>query len=497
MCGLVGIAGRELVSDRLFDALTVLQHRGQDAAGIVTQKNRQLFSRKGNGLVRDVFRAEDFDYLVGESGIGQVRYPTAGTLGANEAQPFYVNSPYGITLAHNGNLTNAEALRRELFESDCRHINTGSDSEVLLNILAHELVKSAKTNASAPEQVFAAVEEVHQRCHGAYAAVALIVGVGMLAFRDPHGVRPLILGQREQAGGLEYMLASESVALDMLDFTPMRDLRPGEAILITPEGELHEEVCAKDAVLTPCIFEHVYLARPDSILDGVSVYKARLRAGEFLVQQVLAQFPSQEKFVDVVMPIPDTSRTAALPLAHQLGVKHREGFIKNRYIGRTFIMPNQQQRNDSVLRKLNPIGLEFEGKNVLLVDDSIVRGTTSRQIIKMARKAGAKKVYLASASPPIRYSNVYGIDMPTCDELIAANDKTDAEIAKDIGADKVIYLQLDQLVQASQEGNPAIKRFECSAFDGQYLTDEDADYAKWQSKHYQARACSVTKSLAS
>ncbi len=475
MCGLVGIVGRYPVNQRLYDALTVLQHRGQDAAGIVTSHRGRLNMRKANGLVRDVFRLNHMQRLTGNLGIGHVRYPTAGSSSSAEAQPMYVNSPYGITLAHNGNLTNAEALKQDLFKADLRHINTESDSEILLNVFAHELGRLHRHEPT-PADIFEAVAGVHARCSGAYAAVALLVGHGVLAFRDPFGIRPLVFGKRDTDLGTEYMIASESVALDVLDFTLVRDLLPGEAIWIDEQGDLHTRVCAERVELAPCIFEHVYLARPDSIMDDISVYKARLRMGEKLAERILSYYSGQDHDIDVVIPIPETSRTAALPLAHQLDVKYREGFVKNRYIGRTFIMPGQNERQKSVRQKLNAIDLEFRGKNVLLVDDSIVRGTTSRQIIEMAREAGARKVYLASAAPPVRFPNVYGIDMPAANEFIA-HSRSDEEVAASIGADWLVYQELDDLISCSAEGNPAITRFECSVFDGTYVTgDVDAEY---------------------
>ena len=473
MCGIVGIAGRQPVNQRLYDALTVLQHRGQDAAGIVTSDRGRLNMRKANGLVRDVFRLDHMERLAGRVGIGHVRYPTAGSSSAAEAQPMYVNSPYGIMLAHNGNLTNADALKRDLFRTDLRHINTESDSEILLNVFAHELARHHR-HAPPPDDIFEAVANVHERCNGAYAAIALIVGHGMLAFRDPFGIRPLVFGSRETEQGVEYMIASESVALDVLGFTLVRDVAPGEAIWITEEGILHTRQCAREPVLSPCIFEHVYLARPDSIIDDISVYKARLRMGEKLAEKILARYSGRAHDIDVVIPIPETSRTAALPLAYQLGVKYREGFVKNRYIGRTFIMPGQSERRKSVRQKLNAIDLEFRGKNVLLVDDSIVRGTTSRQIIEMAREAGANRVYLASAAPPVRFPNVYGIDMPAPLEFVA-HGRSDEQVGAHIGADWLIYQDLDDLVQCAAEGNAAIDRFDCSVFDGRYVTGDVDD----------------------
>jgi len=475
MCGIVGIVGRHPVNQRLYDALTVLQHRGQDAAGIVTSHQGHLNMRKANGLVRDVFRLNHMQRLTGNLGIGHVRYPTAGSSSSAEAQPMYVNSPYGITLAHNGNLTNAGELKQDLFKADLRHINTESDSEILLNVFAHELARLHR-HTPKPEDIFEAVAGVHARCRGAYAAVALLVGHGVLAFRDPYGIRPLVYGKRETDLGTEYMIASESVALDVLDFTLVRDVLPGEAIWIDERGELHSRICSAHSERVPCIFEHVYLARPDSIIDDIAVYKARLRMGEKLAERILRHYPDGEHDIDVVIPIPETSRTAALPLSHRLNVKYREGFVKNRYIGRTFIMPGQNERRKSVRQKLNAIDLEFRGKNVLLVDDSIVRGTTSRQIIEMAREAGARKVYVASAAPPVRYPNVYGIDMPAVSEFVA-HGRTADEIAESIGADWLIYQELEDLIECATEGNPEIKRFECSVFDGVYVTgDVDEAY---------------------
>jgi len=468
MCGIVGIVGKSNVNQALYDALTVLQHRGQDAAGIVTSHEGRLFLRKDNGLVRDVFHTRHMQRLIGNIGIGHVRYPTAGSSSSAEAQPFYVNSPYGITLAHNGNLTNVEQLSREIYESDLRHINTNSDSEVLLNVFAHELAVRNKLQPSA-DDVFAAVAGVHQRCRGGYAVVAMITGYGIVGFRDPHGIRPIVFGQRHTDEGVEYMIASESVALDVLGFTLIRDLAPGEAIYITPEGQLLTRQCAENPQLTPCIFEHVYLARPDSIMDGVSVYKARLRMGEKLAEKIQRERPDHD--IDVIIPIPDTSRTSALELANKLGVKFREGFVKNRYIGRTFIMPGQAARKKSVRQKLNAIDLEFRGKNVMLVDDSIVRGTTCKQIIQMARDAGAKKVYFCSAAPAVRYPNVYGIDMPSAHELIAHGRSTE-DVAELIGADWLVYQDLDDLKEAVGGGKIKIAQFDSAVFDGNYVTGD-------------------------
>ncbi len=466
MCGIVGIVANSDVNQTLYDALTVLQHRGQDAAGIATCEGARLHQRKDNGLVREVFRTKHMLSLGGNMGIGHVRYPTAGRASPTEAQPFYVNSPFGITLAHNGNLINSRQLMRDVFRDDRRHINTESDSEILLNVFAHELMKSGKLRID-ENDVFEAVSGVHKRCHGGYAAIAMIVGYGVVAFRDPFGIRPVCFGYRDTDDGREYMIASESVALDALGFELMRDLEPGEAIVIDTNAGIHTRQCAENSVYSPCIFEYVYLARPDSIIDDVSVYKARLRMGERLADRILEAWPDHD--IDVVIPIPDTSRTAALPLSYKLGVKYREGFIKNRYIGRTFIMPGQEERERSVRHKLNAIALEFEGKNVLLVDDSIVRGTTSAQIIHMAREAGARKVYFASAAPPVRYQNVYGIDMPVVGELIAHN-RTEDQIAATIGADRLFYQTVDDLIDAVRKGNPRLRAFDTSCFTGDYVT---------------------------
>ena len=466
MCGIVGIVSNGAVNQSIYDALTVLQHRGQDAAGIMTCEGSKLWLRKDNGLVRDVFHTRHMLTLRGNMGIGHVRYPTAGCESSAEAQPFYVNSPYGITLAHNGNLTNAEELKQNLFREDLRHLNTDSDSEVLLNIFAHELQQCGKLRIN-EDDVFAAVSAVHRRCRGAYAAVAMITGFGVVAFRDPYGIRPLVYGRRETEQGAEFMVASESVALNPLGFELVDDVRPGEAVFLGKNGSMAKRQCAEQPGYAPCIFEHVYLARPDSIIDNVSVYKARLRMGVSLAEKILRERPQHD--IDVVIPIPDTSRTAALELANNLGLKYREGFIKNRYIGRTFIMPGQQERKKSVRQKLNAIDLEFRDKNVMLVDDSIVRGTTSQQIIQMARDAGAKNVYFASAAPPVRYPNVYGIDMPTREELIA-HDRSVEQIAEAIGADWLIFQDLEDLIDAVKKGNPEITSFDCSVFTGEYVT---------------------------
>ncbi|NVJ67989.1 MAG: amidophosphoribosyltransferase [Gammaproteobacteria bacterium] len=475
MCGIVGIVGKTPVNQSIYDALTVLQHRGQDAAGIVTSDNGRLYLRKDNGLVRDVFHTRHMRRLTGNTGIGHVRYPTAGSSTSAEAQPLYVNSPYGITLAHNGNLTNDEELKKELYSADRRHLNTNSDSEVLLNVLAHELQIKDKNKLSA-DDIFEAVGRVFERCEGAYAAVALISGHGLLCFRDPNGIRPAVYGKRVTDAGTEYMVASESVALDALGFELIADIGAGEAVFISEDGDLHKKQCVTHSHLTPCIFEHVYLARPDSLIDNVSVYKARLRMGEQLADKIKRVWPDHD--IDVVIPIPDTSLTSAVQLAHELGVKMRHGFIKNRYIGRTFIMPGQQMRKKSVRQKLNAIDLEFKDKNVLLVDDSIVRGTTSGQIIEMAREAGAKNVYFASAAPPVRYPNVYGIDMPAATELIA-HGRTEDEVGELIGADRIFYQDIEDMVEAVREGNPEIAEFDLSVFTGNYITGGiDQDYLK-------------------
>lgn len=468
MCGIVGIVGQQSVNQALYDAMTNLQHRGQDAAGIMTEDNGQLHLRKTNGLVRDVFQHQHMMRLTGNVGLGHVRYPTAGTASMSEAQPFYVNSPYGVALAHNGNLVNTEELKRLVVESDRRHLNTGSDTEVLLNVFAHELGQQPGKHLT-PDAILGAVEAVHQRCSGAYAVVAMIIGYGIVAFRDPNGIRPLVLGSRESGGGLEHMVASESVALDALGFELQRDVLPGEAVFIDKAGKIHSRERKEKRPYTPCIFEFVYFARPDSIIDKLSVYKARLRMGEKLAEKILRLRPEHD--IDVVIPVPDTSRTAAVQVAHELGVKYREGFIKNRYIGRTFIMPGQAERRASVRRKLNAIDLEFGGKNVLLVDDSIVRGTTSQQIIEMAREAGASKVYFASAAPPVRYPNVYGIDMPAASELVA-NGRSIEEVQEFIGADWLIYQDLEDLEQAVYHEEAQIDYFDTSCFSGKYVTGD-------------------------
>jgi len=466
MCGIIGAVAHEPVNQEIYDALTVLQHRGQDAAGIVTTNGQRMFLRKDNGLVRDVFRTDHMLRLTGNAGIGHVRYPTAGVETSAEAQPFYVNTPYGICLSHNGNLTNAEQLSDELFRTDRRHLNTNSDSEILLNVFAHELMRHADIQLQ-PSDIFKAIGALHRRCSGGYAATALIAGYGLIGFRDPMGIRPVVYGKRETSAGTDYMIASESVALDAMGYELIGDIKPGEAVIITFDGQCHVRQCANNPMLSPCLFEYVYLARPDSVLDNVYVYKSRLRMGEHLADKIRREWPDHD--IDVVIPVPSTSRTSALELAGRLGVKYREGFIKNRYIGRTFIMPGQEKRVKSVRQKLNAIDLEFVDKNVLLVDDSIVRGNTSRQIIDMAREAGARKVYMASAAPPVRYPNVYGIDMPTAQELIAHN-RTEAEVCEFIGADRLFYQDIEGLHEAVAAGNNELTRFEDSVFTGEYVT---------------------------
>lgn len=468
MCGIVGIVGKYPVNQALYDGLTVLQHRGQDAAGIVTVDDNVLRLRKALGLVKDVFEARHMQRLSGNIGIGHVRYPTAGTASTAEAQPFYSNSPFGIALAHNGNLTNSDELKLDLFRNARRHVNTNSDSEALLNAFAYELEKHADMHVS-PDHIFKAVANLHRKIRGGYAVVAVVIGHGLVAFRDPNGIRPLVIGKRETPLGTEYMVASESVALDADGFTVMRDVAPGEAVYITEGGDLFTQQCAENPSYAPCIFEYVYFARPDSTIDNVSVYASRVAMGKKLGQKIKKEWAHLD--IDVVIPIPETSNDAALQIAHELGLPYRQGYVKNRYIGRTFIMPGQTERKKSVKRKLNAIWQEFEGKNVLLVDDSIVRGTTSQQIIDMAREAGAKKVYFASAAPEIRFPNVYGIDMPSANELIAHGHDVES-ICKIIGADGLIFQSLDDLVDAVRSENPELKRFETSVFDGVYVTND-------------------------
>jgi amidophosphoribosyltransferase len=475
MCGILGIVARSSVNQLLYDGLLLLQHRGQDAAGIVTSEHNSFHMHKAPGMVRDVFRTRNMRSLPGSIGIAHCRYPTAGSaFSSAEAQPFYVNSPFGIVLGHNGNLTNSDQLKDEMFRTDRRHINTGSDSEVLVNVLAHELEEAAPKLRLSPQAIFTAVANVHRRVRGAYAVVAMIAGYGVLAFRDPFGIRPAVIGYNETAAGTEYMVASESVALDALGFRILRDIGPGEAVFIDQQGAFHSQQCAPQASLNPCIFEYVYLARPDSIIDGASVYETRLNMGEKLAEKIRRHYRHLD--VDVVIPIPDSSRPSALQLAAGLGAPYREGFVKNRYIGRTFIMPGQAVRARSVRQKLNPMSMEFAGKNVLLVDDSIVRGTTSREIVQMARDSGARKVFFASAAPPVRFPNVYGIDMPTRAELIAAHRSED-EVAREIGADALVYQDLDALKDAVRRANPRLANFETSCFDGVYITgDITTDY---------------------
>jgi amidophosphoribosyltransferase len=477
MCGILGIVARSGVNQLLYDGLLLLQHRGQDAAGIVTSEGNSFHMHKAPGMVRDVFRTRNMRTLPGEMGIAHCRYPTAGSaFSSSEAQPFYVNSPFGIVLGHNGNLTNSDQLKEEMFRTDLRHINTGSDSEVLVNVLAHELEKASVKLRLEPQTIFTAVANVHRRVRGAYAVVAMIAGYGVLAFRDPFGIRPACIGYNETPNGTEFMFASESVAVDALGFRLLRDIGPGEAIFIDQEGRFHSQQCAAKASLNPCIFEYVYLARPDSLIDGASVYETRLHMGEKLAEKIRRDYRHLD--VDVVIPIPDSSRPSALQLAAGLGVPYREGFVKNRYIGRTFIMPGQAVRSRSVRQKLNPMSMEFAGKNVLLVDDSIVRGTTSREIVQMARDSGARKVFFASAAPPVRFPNVYGIDMPTRAELIAAHRSED-EVSREIGADALIYQDLDALKDAVRMANPKLTSFETSCFDGVYITgDITSDYLR-------------------
>ncbi|MGR2663619.1 MULTISPECIES: amidophosphoribosyltransferase [Chromobacterium] len=470
MCGILGVVGQAPVNQLLYDGLQVLQHRGQDAAGIVTTNGKTFHMHKGSGMVRDVFRTRNMRSLLGTAGIAHVRYPTAGSASClAEAQPFYVNSPFGIVLAHNGNLTNTEELKADMFRHDLRHINTNSDSEVLLNVFAHELTQRLSGNELNVDAVFGAIEAVHRRVRGAYAVVAMIAGYGLVAFRDPNGIRPLVIGTCVNNGKTEYMFASESVALDCSGFNLLRDVQPGEGVFVGFDGEFHARSCASDTRHAPCLFEYVYFARPDSVIDGASVYQARIVMGEKLAEKIRRALPELD--IDVVMPIPDTSRPSALQLANHLGLPYREGFIKNRYIGRTFIMPGQAVRKKSVRQKLNPVACEFKGRNVLLVDDSIVRGTTSKEIVQMARDAGAKKVYFASAAPAVRFPNVYGIDMPTRAELLATG-RNEAEIAEEIGADAVIYQDLSALEEAVSSVNPKLSSYETSCFNGEYITGD-------------------------
>jgi amidophosphoribosyltransferase len=478
MCGIVGVISKSPANQLIYDALLLLQHRGQDAAGIVTMLGTKCFMHKARGMVRDIFRTRNMRALPGTVGLGQVRYPTAGNAySEEEAQPFYVNAPFGIVLVHNGNLTNAHALKEELFAIDRRHINTDSDTEVLLNVLAHELERAARGLPLTPDEVFKAVAAVHKRVKGSYAVVALIAGYGLLAFRDPFGIRPLCLGRGVGPDGQgEVIVASESVAIEGTGHQVLRDVAPGEAVFVDLDGVVHARQCADKPTLNPCMFEYVYLARPDSVMDGISVYQARLNLGETLAQRVINAMPPQE--IDVVIPIPESSRPSAMQLAHRIGKPYREGFVKNRYVGRTFIMPGQAVRKKSVRQKLNAIGVEFKGRNVLLVDDSIVRGTTSKEIVQMAREAGARKVYMASAAPPVRFPNVYGIDMPTAEELIA-HGRSLEEIRAFIGADALIYQDVDAMKRVVGALNPRVNSFEASCFDGSYITGDVsvADFA--------------------
>lgn len=474
MCGIVGVVSHGPVNQLIYDALLLLQHRGQDAAGIATSHGNTFSMHKANGLVRDVFRTRNMRSLPGNSGIGQCRYPTAGSSSEEEAQPFYVNAPFGITLAHNGNLTNADQLKIEMFKKDRRHINTDSDSEVLLNVLAHEIQQGTSSFSLDPSVLFKAVAALHRRVRGSYAVVAQIAGYGLLAFRDPYGIRPLCIGFNDTENGPEYLVASESVALEGLGFHFLRDVMPGEAIFIDNEGKLYNEQCADNPVLNPCAFEFVYLARPDSVIDGASVYATRLKMGEYLAEKIRREFSAGD--IDVVMPIPDSSRPSAMELAMTLNLDYREGFIKNRYIGRTFLMPGQAIRRKSVRQKLNAISAEFKGKSVLLVDDSIVRGTTSREIVQMARDSGAKRVIFASAAPPVKFPNVYGIDMPTRSELIA-HGRTEEQVCREITADALVYQDIEALKRSITDVNPMLKKFEASCFDGDYITgDISRDY---------------------
>ncbi len=498
MCGIVGLLDNNPVNQSIYDALTVIQHRGQDAAGIMTSSGNKVYLRKDNGLVRDVFRTRHMLQLKGNMGIGHVRYPTAGSDSRSEAQPFYVNSPFGIAVAHNGNTVNADQLRSELFKQDLRHLNTQSDSEIILNIFAHELREALehRSLSATPENVFEAVSGVFKRCSGGYSIVAMIVGNGILAFRDPHGVRPLAYGIRDSQGedgssSRAHMFSSESIAFDVLDFELVGDVEPGEAVYIETDGTVHRKICAETTEAHPCIFEYVYLARPDSVIDGIEVYQTRLRMGDKLGEKLLEKWPDHD--IDVVIPVPDTSRPAAQQLAHKLGVEYREGFIKNRYIGRTFIMPGQGERQKSVRQKLNAMPSEFEGKNVLLVDDSIVRGTTSSKIIELAREAGARRVYFASAAPPVRYPNVYGIDMPTSREFVAYG-KSIKEIGAEIGADWILFQDIEQLIEAVQHGQDKITDFDTSCFTGEYLTgDVTPDYLKFIESQRNDNAKSTNK----
>jgi amidophosphoribosyltransferase len=465
MCGILGIISSGNVAQEIYDGLLTLQHRGQDSAGIVTF-DEHFHLKKGNGLVRDVFKETTMARLTGNIGMGHTRYPTAGSYKASESQPFYVNSPFGIALVHNGNLTNYEELKKQITESDMRFLNTKSDSEVLLNVFAHE-IKSLDVKKMTPEHIFKAMKEVYKRLKGSYCVIALIAGHGLVAFRDPYGIRPLVLGKRTSKMTDEYAIASESVSLDTLGFNYLADIQPGEVLFIDTKFQIHKKMCAPNRTWAPCLFEWVYIARPDSTIDNISVYKTRLRLGEYLGKRI----KKENLDIDVVVPVPDSARSAAIPLAYELGVKYREGLVKNRYIGRTFIMPGQAQRQRSIRFKLNPIKLEFKNKNVLLVDDSIVRGNTSKKIVEMVKNAGAKKVYFASCAPPLISPCVYGVDMPTRKDLIAYN-LSEETIAKVIGADRVFYQTLEDLEKAASKGNKQVTGFCGACFSGKYPTPE-------------------------
>ena len=473
MCGILGIlANKGPISNLLYDGLLVLQHRGQDAAGIVVCDEDKLHLRKDNGLVNDVFHKEHIQNLRGRYGIAHVRYPTAGTASAAEAQPLYVNHPYGISLAHNGNLTNADELTRELYKENLRHINTNSDSEILLNILANEIESNRKNINEAPdftpEDLFKAVKGLHKRCSGGYAVVGMIAGYGLFAFRDPNGIRPLVYGQTKNEENYAWGISSETVALNSLGFEDAYDLAPGEAMFIDINGKMSKKQCCEHTKLSPCIFEYVYFARPDSVIDGISVHQARLNMGTKLAQKILREWPDHD--IDVVIPVPDSGRISAIQLAKELDIDYREGLVKNRYIGRTFIMPGQSIRRDSVRKKLNTVDHEFLGKNVLLVDDSIVRGNTSKKIVEMARLSGARKVYFASAAPPVRYPNVYGIDMAASSEFIA-NKNSVEQIAENMGADRLFYQDLEDLVESIRFESAGPQEFDSSCFNGFYVTE--------------------------
>jgi amidophosphoribosyltransferase len=479
MCGIVGIVSSQPANQQVYDALLLLQHRGQDSTGIATAENNTLHMAKAKGQVREAFRTRDMRVLLGNIGLGHVRYATTGTASSEqEAQPFYVNAPYGLVLVHNGNLTNTRELSSDLFHIDRRHLNTDSDTELLVNVLAHELQTQVSGLDLDPEQIFAAVSRVHERVEGSYAAIALIAGHGLLAFRDPFGIRPLVLGRRAGLEGKhdEWVVASESLVLESGGYETVRDVAPGEAVFITRDGEMHSRQCAAHPRLVPCSFEYVYLARPDSIMNGISVYDARLRLGNRLADTIAAHTPLGD--IDVVMPIPDSSRPAAMQVAQKLGIEYREGFYKNRYVGRTFIMPGQAERKRSVKQKLNAMGSEFRGKNILIVDDSIVRGTTSREIVQMAREAGANKVTFTSAAPPVRFPHVYGINMPSRHELVAHGRKI-PEIARVLGADYMIYQEVADMEAAIIEGSQ-VTSLDMSCFTGDYVTGTVTDeYLSW------------------